>query len=90
MGIEMLLMVTDKEIIISDGKFNLPLRYEDVTYMGKKQGVVSDYIVLESDKYLIEFTWNNKKGDLKLAYHTRKILFSKVRRTTTTRQLEAF
>ena len=90
MGAEMLLMVTDSKIIISDGKFVLPLWYGDVSYLGKKQGVVSDYIVMETDDYLIEFTWDSKKGDLKLVYHTRKILFNKVRRTTTTRQLEVF
>lgn len=88
-GMELLLMVTENEILISNGNYMDCIRYEKIIYLGKKQGVVSDYIVIKTDLFTIEFTWDNKKGDLKLAYYTRKILFSKVRRITTTRQLEA-
>ena len=85
-GRELLLMVTEDKILISNGTFMDCIWYEKIVYLGKKQGVVSDYVVIETDLLIYEFTWSNKK----LATFTNKTLFNKVRRTTTTRQLEAF
>lgn len=84
MGVDLLLMTTDKKVVVSSDKFTVSIYYDDIIYLGRKQGVVSNYTVIETDEYLIEFVWDNKK----LAKFTNNILFSKVRGTTTTMSLE--
>lgn len=58
---ELLMMVTDMKVLLSDGSTVLNTYYEEIEFLLSRKGVVSNYMELETITNVIQFTWCNKK-----------------------------